>query len=111
MLNILRSLCVCPLCCVQMGDRGVAELQQTMWKDRIANSIAQLHSAIIRQHLALHPQQTLQRQPSRDPQTLQPTRLPYPVESWTVVTGMKAKLESKHRPMENHVLGFFFFFK
>lgn len=82
---------------LQLGDRGVAELQQTVWKDGDANPLSQLRPAVGRQHHALHPQQALQRRPARDSQILQPTLLPHPVESGTVVTGTQAARGSSQK--------------
>lgn len=72
---------------LQLGDGGVAELQQALRQDGDAGALGQLRPAAGRQQHASHPQQALQRQPARDTAVLQPTPLPHPVEGGLLVPG------------------------
>lgn len=89
LLPLPRSTSLC-FCVPQLGDGRVAELQQSLREDGHADPHGQLHAAVGGQHHALHPQQTLQRQPAGVSQGLQPTPLPHPVEGGTLVAGTPA---------------------
>lgn len=86
---------------LQLGDRGVAELQQALRENRDASPLGQLRSAAGRQHHAHHPQQALQRQPAWDAQILQPTPLSHPVEGWTLVPGRQAEIQHQYQMQWN----------